>query len=367
LLIVLGSSSGCSPSVSSVNPSPAVSASAVPQHAPCLTTMSAAWTEFLTANEVRIADANLIAPFAVSLDGTRLFATYLGQPSGVISMDRLGQSRIKISTFRTNPDGVIGGDFDGRWLVWSENHSATSFSDWSLSAFDTVTGQSVLIGSAPRVGGDAIPGPLVFPVVEHGFVAWTQSVPSGDTQLHLYNLESRSDDVVPTNHPGAPTISWPWLVWQEPIPQSADEALRAISIPSLASANLPSGLKSIRSATYMAGAPGALAWIAKDLRSVWLWKTGWTMSKLVYQAPVGDYAEFISTGSTVVAWNSVESSYLLDERTEAVTALTSVPTFPHVRGEGLVYNYATSQGKSPIRSERLFLVPTKGLPPLHAC
>lgn len=323
--------------------------------------MPESWKTAFASGEVKGAEA--MEPFAVSSDGGQLFARISGVGGVVIAaVTPALNKQTTIASYKQGIHGVLGGDFDGRWLVWSENQSQQSFNDWELFAYDTEMVQLIKVAEVARIRGEPIAGPIIFPVVDHAKLAWTQSTPLGETELHVYDLLKRTDTVVSRNHPGAPISSWPWLVWAEPsgAPGTA-ETLRAISFETSRPVDLPRPLVAASSASFLGGAPGIIAWTDKGLRSIWVWKQGMDAARLLYTAPEGDYAEFVSVGSEIVTWNGVDSAYAGDLRTLSVTRIVAVPSSPKVRGHGLVFSFSADQAKAASRPERVFLIPTKDL------
>ena len=152
---------------------------------------------------------------AISLDGQVLFVEVHGPSwSGVIERDRTSNQETRIWQAQGGEDQVSNADFDGQWLVWSESHSLSNSSDWTILAWNKADGGVVkTITVAPRVNGSPIVGPFIVPVVANGQLAWSQSDPGGGTSLHLYDLAAGRDSVVSADHPGSPVIAWPWLLW----------------------------------------------------------------------------------------------------------------------------------------------------------
>ena len=116
----------------------------------------------------------------------------------------------------------------------------------------------------------------------------------------------------------------------------------------------------------MSGAPGVLAWTAQDQRSMWIWKSGGSNTQRVFQAPEGDYAEFITVGTDLMTWNGVTSHWAADLRSLTVTQIATSSGSPKVRDGGLAFSYTTSNKGSP-SATRVFLVKTANLTSLPTC
>jgi hypothetical protein len=263
---------------------------------------------------------------------------------------------------------ILGGDFDGDWLVYSVNSTPNSFGDWRLYAFNVQKSRLLDVARVDTTGGQPIPGPIVIPVVDHGLMAWTQSVQSGETQVHLHDLNAGTDKVLSAHHPGAPVFAWPWVVWQEPTgAPGSPEVFRLFSLDTQLPTPLPKALSSVRTVQFLAGAQGSLAWTATDQRSLWIWKTGQSEAQRVFQAPEGDYAEFITLGNELMTWNGVDSQWAADLRSLTATQIAPSSGSPKVRSGGLTFDYAVGNPKASSAAYRVFVLATAGLAPLPSC
>lgn len=375
-ILIAGNTLGCSPqSAMTASPGPTASPYVAPSpRANCIVPLPTSWSQTFASDEVKSPNTVVLDPFAVSTDGNQFFAaqTQLSPSSGatisnsVISFDRQTGQRHTILVMSPK-QSILGGDFDGRWVVFSLNSTPNSFGDWRLYAYD-VQGNTLLdIARVDTVGGQAIPGPIVIPAVDRGLMAWTQSIPSGETELHLHDLALGTDTKVSTHHPGAPVFSWPWLVWQEPTEGSTSpETLKAYSLDSRRTTPLPKVLSGLGTLLFLSGAPGVLAWTAQDQRSVWVWKSGSSGPQQVFRAAEGDYAEFITLGTDLMTWNGVASQWAGNLGDLTVTQIAPSSGSPKVRGRGLAFSYTTASKGAPSNT-RVYLVGTANLTPLPTC
>ena len=108
-------------------------------------------------------------------------------------------------------------DADTTWLVWSgDSDQAMWMADWTVSSFNTATGERHQIGAAPAgPAGTAASGPFVYPRVDNGIAVWSSiSVrePYGKL-LDTYMAPADGSAPMTVLEPDAvdPDIAWPYV------------------------------------------------------------------------------------------------------------------------------------------------------------
>ena len=303
----------------------------------CAVHLPQVWSEAFASHRVPLDPGESLIPIAISADGSAMFAARYGRDwKGVLRIEIPSGRRTKIRQFNKPADQAIAGDGDGHWFVWTEDFSTSALSDWELRSWDAETGEVGIVATVPHVHGRAVEGPYVYPVVEHGRVAWTAVDANGAPQLHLYDLTSRTDTVVSSNHPGAPVFSWPWLVWAESSSPGVAGHLEMMSMETGRRVARPHALDSVRPA-FMAGAPGALAWVDAE-RSGYRRLRRWSASGVVTvaMAPRDDYAEFPYIAGPLVTWTSSTTTYVGDSRSGTYTQVTPRSGIVLAKGSALL-------------------------------
>lgn len=372
IVTVVGSTFGCSlsPVMKWVQPVSAhvENAASRPASDNCTVRLPRTWSRELGAGQVRTPSGITLIPVAAAPDGRHLFGElYTNTWSGIVRATSSSLTYNRVFRFTGRQDQVELAAFDGRWLVWSVGHSFATYDDWDLYAWDAHTHRTTHIATVPRINGHPIPGPIVAPVVDHGVLAWTQSTPTGNTILHLYNLRRESDHILATGHPGPPVFAWPWIVWEQASGPGRPEPLVFASATTGKIVATPSPVARVRTAAFLSGSPNMLAWVSSDLRSVWLWSSHSRRPIKVFSVPQGDAAQFPSLGEAILTWQGTRSGYVADLRTRAVTRVTPFAVSLLARGRGLVMSYAATGVKSIHPSQRVFLVNTAKLPHLQGC
>src|SRR5437870_10398802 len=129
----------------------------------CQVSLPSNWAQAISAHLIKSRGAEGFVPLAVSPDGLEVFTSeYSNAWSGVVRVStRTGES-FPIRRFDKPNDQSIAGVGDGRWLVWTDDHSSTDQSEWDLRAWNADTNVVRDIAHVPRVGGAPIPGPYLY-------------------------------------------------------------------------------------------------------------------------------------------------------------------------------------------------------------
>ncbi len=144
-----------------------------------------------------------MVPLALAHDGRTFFAAvHSASFSGVARIDAQTGAVTRIKAFPDpNRDQAVGA-FDGRWLVWNEEHDFTNLGDFTVWAWDSQTGRLARIGAATRgPDGEFWPSPLRGPDTRAGIATWVQGAgPAGIGAVHVYALRDGHGMVVHRGH-----------------------------------------------------------------------------------------------------------------------------------------------------------------------
>ncbi|MDQ6713281.1 MAG: hypothetical protein M3Z28_08865 [Candidatus Dormibacteraeota bacterium] len=317
-------------------------------YAGCLVPLPASWSQAISGGAIKTAPSDAPAAFAISRDGSRIFAGDAAKPwLGIVALDRAGHES-RITSFLPGYDMVISGGFDGRWLLWAEaNYHVERES--TLRAWDSVSNRFLTLST----------GVFEQVSVDHGKAAWINTV---DRQLHLFDLASGTDRRLDASASYA-TFSWPMLIWAQG--STGDARLHAASALTGKPMALPAELSSIRDVHFIVGAPGRLAWSgAQTVTDVWFWSAG-SQPRVVFRAQ--DYADVMGLGSTLVGAVGSSSDYLVDLRTGATTEVPNRVLGPLLNGDVLALTRSTSGVTDMSVPMTISVLSSSALPQLAGC
>ena len=330
--------------------------------------MPNSWRQALAAHIVNNVPGESVVPFAVSPDGHQAFvADYSASWSGVLAIPIGTGQRTRIDPF-ANPDvaQVVGGAFDGRWLVWTSINSTTSTDDWTMHVWDSETNRTEIVARAPHNATAALPGPIVIPDVQHGIVAWTQSDGTGSTQLHLLTLASGADRVIVAGHPGAPTFAWPWVLWTEPVTPGEPGVVFAATASDGKPMPTPPPLNGIRP-TFLTGGPSSAVWADQGSNRLMAWLGGDAPARVITTTQAGDPIQYPEIAGPLITWTDVHATYVADSRSASYARVTPQYGYALARASGLVIAAPGGSKQSGHGGIRMTLMPIASLPALPKC
>jgi hypothetical protein len=303
----------------------------------------------------------------VSDSGDRVFAyTYQSQWSGVAAISTTTRQVTRIRPFQqASTDSVFAGNFDGRYLAWTEEHSAGTFLDWTLNLWDAATGRSRTLGSAPA---GATRGPVPWPMVSHGLVAWIAPALPEFAALHLYTAETGTDAKVITGRLGSPVFVWPLLIWSQADSDTAPLRLHAYDVNSGQLVPIPKPLEGVENPnTIMGGREGQLAWGSADFHSLWYWTPLMSEPAKVIQVADTETVQFLTVGHAWIAWRGVQAAFLADLRSHAVTRVTERNGDAFAGEDSLLTRYSVATTKTSGLADIVQVGTSATLPPLPSC
>lgn len=188
----------------------------------CQAKPDAAWRSLSAQQTVPLPRTTDAYPLALGPDARTFFAVVHTKQGfwGVAQVDAVDGKVTPIKAFpKGHPGAAAGGEFDGRWLVWTVSFG-TDLSGWSIWAWDSQTGHLQRLAIAPQ--DVALGGPVVW----NGIAAWTRPVHASDggppfafkppSVVHVYDLRTGRDRVVRSRYASGPLLFAGRLIaWSE--------------------------------------------------------------------------------------------------------------------------------------------------------
>jgi hypothetical protein len=335
----------------------------------CRAPESQAWRAALARSVVPLSRRVSLTPLDVSGDGRGFFAAmYSKRFSGVARVDAR-KSRVKrIRAFdRPSLDQAVG-FFGGRWLVWKELHSPSDQNDFTVWAWDSQSGQALMIGAAERdPSGQFWPSPWGDPDVRDGYATWTQgSGPDEITDVHVFDLRRQRDRVVRHGHAqGSLLIAGHRVVWPESLRPGARTAMLAADARTGASAHVPRALRSLRGVSGLATDGQAVAYPDAVYESLW-WASGLgTRPRRVFAPRVGGHVDnTVQIAGRYVLFGAEPRAYVADTTARRYVSIGS--GWGRLDRTGFVI-LRTAPGKSMHPIANVVFLRRIDFPPIRGC
>ena len=364
LTLVVGCTFACSsPPLAVAKPSP--SQNAIAANSFCTVAQPSIWKQAFSRGEIATGAGESMIPFAISSTSGSLFASdYSPAWYGVVVYDGATGVRTRVAVLPPD-DQVLAGAFDGRWLVWTELHSQTTYFDWTLYAWDSKTNRVVRLADAARQNGELITGPVAWPVVKDGVASWSQAISSSVSELHLYLLSTSQDRVIATGTVSDPVFVGSWLVWDHLDAIGKRSVLAFADARTGQSTTGPSALLNVLNPTMLVGNGQSLAWASSGLQELWVWRTAWKAPMRMIGSPNSEYAEYPNIAGDIVTFDGVSGAWAADLRSSSITKLSPEAGSVVAGGVSVAYYVAApSTVKSSHPGLRVFLTEVRLLPPL---
>lgn len=334
----------------------------------CPSQLPVAWAKRLQAGNIPLPQGLSVVPFAISPDGSHVYATVWGPGwSGVAAISRDGGVR-RIHAFPAGAGQVSWGDASDHDLVWLESYSATDLSQVALFTWNAAS-NAVLELAAPPVNGQSIPTSQGFPTVAGSHATWVDSVDGEHSRVHLYDLTSHTDRIVFTGHASMSTLAGNWLVWTGGSQPNQPAKLHFIDVNTGAGLPTPTPLEKVTGVAGVAGDNGTLTWIGDNGHTVYTWKTGMAAPRVLFQTGSGDFADYPIASGRYVLWTGSGSAYIADVTTGGVATLAGWTTGQLVIGGTFVVMNTgpTNTAKAAHPVNPVSVLDTAGLTDLPSC
>ena len=346
-------------------------AAAASQRQWCEARSSRAWHRVLTHHVVSLSRTTSLDPWTLAHDGRSFFATvYSTSFSGVARIDAMTDSMTKIKAFSDPANEQADGAFDGRWLVWNEYRGFTSFDDFTTWAWDARAGTLRQIGAATRGPNGRFWGsPWRGPDVRASVATWVQgSGPDGLTDVHVYNLRSRRDTIVPQRHAqGSFLLRGHLVAWPEsPSPGSQTRMYVASSIDGKP-VHVPRVLRNLRGVSGLATDGRRIAYPNAQYKALW-----WSRSlkrdpqRILVTRGVDHIDNSVQIGSGWIGFGIQPRVFVGDTKAHRYVEVTAHGGWTRVDARTLLVVYATGS-KALAAHAPIAFMPLRDLPPVPAC
>jgi hypothetical protein len=298
---------------------------------------------------VRHAPGTEVLPIGISADGrTAYVSTWAAGFSGVAALN-LASGRLRgIKSFADPATDQADGTFGGRWLVWEETHSLQSLDDFTIYAWDSVTGARRRLGhSLSGPGAVAWPSPWHGPAVSGDYAAWAQGYgPGGAVEIALANLQTGQVRVIRRGHVQPPFFDGQLVVWPESDRPGAPTSLHALSLATGRPTALPVVLRAVHGTEFVATDGIRTAYLSPDLTRLYYSPRPDQRARAVLRLPAGaDFADLaIEPGA--LAWTTTQATYLASTRTGAYSRVT--PGYGYATGSGPVVLITDAPGRKTV-------------------
>jgi hypothetical protein len=287
-----------------------------------------------------------VVPLGMSSSGTTAYvSTWTPGFSGVAALDLASGGMTKIQRYANPGSDQADGSSDGRWIVWEETYSLSTLDDFTVYAWDSVTGRLLRLGhSLNGPGGVPWPSPWHPPAVSGGYAAWAQGYgPGGEVEIRLASLATGQVRVIRAGHTQPPFFDGNLVVWPESDRPGAQTALRALSLTTGRAAALPPALSAVRGTEFVATDGTRTAYLGPQMTSLYYSPAQDVRARVVLRLPAGDYFSGLALGPGTLAWTTTAATYLASTRTGGYVQVTPQYGDATGAGSGVVISDAPSE------------------------
>src|SRR5260370_717488 len=137
--------------------------------------------------------------------------------SGVAALKLASGSLRKIHPFADPATDQADGSSGGRWVAWAETHSLSTLDDFTIYAWDAVTGRLLTLRhSINEPGGTPWPSPCHPPAVSGSYAACAHGYgPGAEVDVRLADLVTGQVRAIRTGHTQPPFFDRNLVVWPE--------------------------------------------------------------------------------------------------------------------------------------------------------
>ncbi|MEV6107571.1 hypothetical protein AB0M28_23135 [Streptomyces sp. NPDC051940] len=330
----------------------------------CAVGLPRAWQQALADGEIEPPD-----------DGTGQTLAEVGPGAAWTVLQSTGDSKRELVLAEGEGDGgrtvvrvlddpaqhqVDTADFDGRWLAYDLVKGTQLQSPWELWAWDRETGTERLVAQAATgADGQAVPGPLISPVIRAGRVFWAQGTGGGKAAVYARDVAEEKPRRLYAGVVDTPFAAGGLLVWPQGDAQGRQVRLAAVAMDTLKPAELPGPVAALRDIRSAASDGRTWAWIAGEQPRLYVWQEGWPEPLALVRDAGAVNADQVRVGGDLVTWRTTEAAYALDLRSRTYTRLTPQYGYATARDGALGVSYA-DKGTAPV----IQVVPAEDLPPL---
>ncbi len=218
------------------------------------------WSAGLARRTINLPGVNF-GVNTLSQDGALAFGYFQsGQGQGVAEVD-LGTGRMSVvATMPGSASGISWMSFSDPWLVWAQGDSQYNLGQWSIHLWNRQTRQVIQLATSQLSDGSYLTGQLVFPIVGHGYVAWSQPASRQSLDLRLYMVGSGKSLTLDSGRLSSPVFAGRNLVWAKFLNGTSQPSFRMVDADTLKPVTVPKVIASPQPIVYLAGSANYLLW-----------------------------------------------------------------------------------------------------------
>jgi hypothetical protein len=304
----------------------------------CAAKPTASLSQALQRTVPQSLDANVF-PFGLSANGTTLYASVRTAGfKGIAAITLATWTVREAQAFASPHDGAFESG-EGPWIAWSEFYSASDQSDYTVYAWDSVTGQLRTLGHSLRGPDGWWPSPWSAPAVSGHYAAW----PVGDgpgpvDKLMLADLATGRERAIYQGDALQPFFDGGLLVWPASARPGGPTTLRAASVTSGRPAVLPAALQGVGvHASEITSSSGRTAYIiGPEYSKLYYSPSPSEPARVVLTLPAGEQFAAIEMGQGWLAWTTTTATYLASTRTGSYVQVTPIYGLAAGQGSGVV-------------------------------
>lgn len=229
----------------------------------CFNAPPADWAAAMSKSVATLDGVNF-GPSAVDDEG-RIAYGYFSSASqqGIAAVDLATGKMSIVSLISPSESGVAWMSYAAGWLVWAQGESHTVLGSWTIQIWNSQTHEQRQIATSRLSDGTYLTGQLVFPAVSHGYVAWNQPVSTTSADVRVYRFATGAMTTLDSGYVSSPVFAGTYLVWGKKAAAGSSQAdFRFADATTLELVAGPTELRRRYPATYLAGSPEYMLWIA---------------------------------------------------------------------------------------------------------
>lgn len=294
----------------------------------CLGPIPAEWSARLAQATVVLPEVDWY-PEALDLHGNAFGAYIKGQENGIGEVN-LSTGSLSVIEVLPSTSGTQWMSYSQPWLVWVQGDDPYNFGTWSIHAWNSSTHEKLDLGTSQLADGTYLQAQLTFPVVGHGYVAWSTPTTETSADLRVYQFGTHREITLDSGRLSSPVIAGTNLVWAKFATDPSQASFRMVDAQSFRPVAVPTALSEPQPIVFLAGSQDYLAWTS------WIYGTSnglptvtstLTVDRLSdgsvskYLLPANDSSQhgfqFPILAGHFMVWNSGSTNTVLDLQTGA--------------------------------------------------
>ena len=290
---------------------------------------------------------------------------------GIGAVDLTNGKMSIVSLMSPSESGAVWMNYADGWLVWAQGESHTVLGDWTIQIWNSQTHERRQIASSRLADGTYLTGQLVFPIVGHGYVAWNQPVSTTSADVRVYRFATATVTTLDSGHVSSPVFTGNYLAWGKKAAAAGSQAdFRFADATTLEPVVGPAELRRPYPATYLAGSPEYMLWIAipqalsRDNSMMWTDELG--AGRVRAYDVQNHYLQFPTIAGSYLVWFSTDKNSVVDLRTASGFDIP-LPGSIAAAGDSLVVAKLSSPSKASASSTTVSVVHPSQVSRLTPC